>query len=343
MPEKKHNFTVTELKAGVLVMVSVIAMAIFIAAIEGLRPPEETRMYYAYFSDTSGLNKGADVRFGGSKVGRVSSISLDPEDQSRLRVEANVKADVPVNEASEAHITQTTLTAEMHLEISTGEKDAAPVADGAVIPSQAGGLFDKAGELADSVKTILEDVGDLLGVEEAKEKEEGGEGELVTVATIFGDLDSTVKESEGLVGDVREVISERKGDIEAILTKVQEAEDAVKELLADVNAVVADNRGNIEGTLTDVRGIVGDVRPIIERVGEVSGQLEDIADSLQGTLESTEELTGAAGGLVEANRPVIEEIVLDLRDTVRYLKDFSRTMAEQPHAAVRGKTPEGRK
>ncbi|NIA13374.1 MAG: MCE family protein [Nitrospiraceae bacterium] len=343
MPEKKHNFTATEFKAGLLVIVSAIALAAFIAAIEGLRPPEETRTYYAYFSDTSGLNRGADVRFGGSKVGRVSAISLDPEDQSRLRVEANVKAGVPVNEASEAHITQTTLTAEMHLEISTGEKDAPLVEDGAVIPSEAGGLFDKAGELADSVKGVLEDVGDLLGVEDAKEQEKNGEGELVTMATIFGGLDSAVKEGEGLVGDVRGVISERKGDIEAILTKVQEAEDAVKQLLDDVNAVVADNRGNIEGTLADVRGIVGDVRPIIERVGKVSGQLDAIADSLQDTLDNTERLTGEAGGLLEANRPVIEEIVLDLRDTVRYLKDFSRTMAEQPHAVVRGKSPEGRR
>ena len=238
-------------------IVSAVALAIFIAAIQGLRPPEETHTYYAYFSDTSGLNRGADVRFGGSKVGRVTAISLDPEDQSRLRVEASVKADVPVNEASEAHITQTTLTAEMHLEISTGEKDSPPAEDGAVIPSEAGGLFDKAGELADSVKGILEDVGDLMGVEEAKEQEENGEGELVTVAAIFGDVDSAVKEGEGLVGDVREVLSERKGDIEAILTKVREAEDAVKELLADVNAVVTDNRGNIKGTLADVRGMVG--------------------------------------------------------------------------------------
>ena len=183
------------------------------------------------------------MRFGGSKVGRVAAISLDPEDQSRLRVEANVRADVPVNEASEAHITQTTLTAEMHLEISTGEKDSPLAEDGALIPSQAGGCSTRPAIWPTASRAFWKTWGICWAWKRRRSKRRTAKASWSQWLRSSMDVDTAVKEGEGLVGDVRGVVSERKGDIEAILKKVQEAEDAVKELLADVNAVVADNRG----------------------------------------------------------------------------------------------------
>jgi phospholipid/cholesterol/gamma-HCH transport system substrate-binding protein/paraquat-inducible protein B len=124
---------------------------------------------------------------------------------------------------------------------------------------------------------------------------------------------------------------------------VQEVEDSATKLLADVNDVLAENRESISGTLSGVDKIIEDAQPIVERVADLSGKIEELADSLQGTLDNAQSLTDHAGGIMADNRPAIEEIVLDLRETVRNLKTFSRTMAEQPQAVIRGKSPEGRK
>lgn len=343
MPAKKHDFTGTEIKAGLLVLVSLAVMGIFLAAITGMRPPEETNTFYATFTSTSGLNRSADVRFGGTKVGKVVDIALDPGDQSRLRVEAQVRKDVPVNKMSRAYITQATLTSEMHLEITTGEKEAPLLESGAVIEEGAGGLFGQAEGLAEDVGKTIKMVNELLGVEKAKEKEARGEGEMVTVPDLFQNLDDVLKKGQGLVGDVRDVVAERKGDVEGIMKKVQEVEDSATKLLADVNDVLAENRESISGTFSGVDKIIEDAQPIVERVANLSGKLEELADSLQGTLDNAQSLTDHAGGIMADNRPAIEEIVLDLRETVRNLKTFSRTMAEQPQAVIRGKNPEGRK
>ncbi len=343
MPAKKHDFTGTEIKAGLLVLVSFAMLGVFLAAITGMRPPEETNTFYVKFTDTSGLNRSADVRFGGTKVGKVVEIALDPEDHSKLRVEAQVHKDVPVNKKSEAFITQTTLTSEMHLEITTGEKGAEILQSGGEIEQGAGGLFGQAEGLAQDVGKTIKMVNEILGVDKAKEKEARGEGEMVTVPDLFESLDVALKKGQGLVGDVRDVVAERKGDVEGIMKKVQEVEDSAKKLLDDVNDVLAENRESIQGAVSGVDAIIADAEPIVARVSDLSGKLEELADSLQGTLDNAQSVTGEAGGMVSDNRPVVEDIVLDLRETVRNLKTFSRTMAEQPQAVIRGKSPEGRK
>ena len=58
-------------------------------------------------------------------------------------------------------------------------------------------------------------------------------------------------------------------------------------------------------------------------------RLDDMADSLQSTLDNAASLSDNAHGLLENSRPAVEDAVLDLRETVRHLKTFARTMAEQ--------------
>ena len=87
MPAKQHDFTATEIKAGILVLVSFFILVGFLVAIRGCRPQDESaKTFYAVFTDISGLNRGADVRFGGVRVGKVIAIEPDPEDRARIRV-----------------------------------------------------------------------------------------------------------------------------------------------------------------------------------------------------------------------------------------------------------------
>lgn len=343
MPVAKSSFTATEIKAGIMVLASLAVLILFLVVVQGLRPPEETKTFYVAFTDTGGLNRGADIRFGGAKVGRVTQIELDPADKSKIRVTAQVRPEVPVNEKSQSFIGQTTLTAEKHLEITTGENTAPLLAEGASIPSRSGGLFDQAGALARSVESALEDVRDLLGVRQAKEKEKAGEGNMVTVTSLFQGVDTTIKNGSTLVGDIKNTVAESRMDVDNILKKVQEVEDGARDLVADIRDVVADNRPHVDGAMAGVRDIVDKVQPAVERVTALTERLDAIADALQEGLDSASAVAGEAQGALSDNRPVIDDIVLDLRETVRYLKTFSRTLSEQPEAVIRGKNVEGRR
>ena len=343
MPAKKHDFTVTEIKAGLLVIASVVIAGIFVATVKGIRKPDDKKTYYVSFKDTGGLNNNADVRWGGKKVGFVSAIGFDPKDQSNLRVEAKVDPEIPVNAGSEAFITQITLTAEKHLEIMTGEKDAKRLADGAEIKSIPGGLFDQAGKVAQSIQQTLEDVKEMMGVGEALAKEEQGDGEMTTLMTVVDDVHVALCDGADLVSDVRKVVYDRQEDVEVIMAKVKEVEDSATGLIEEVRGMLGENRESIKQTAEGVGKIIEDVTPFIEHVAGMTEELDNLAASFQEILDNAESLSAEAQDLLGDNRAAIEDIVLDLRESIRHLKEFMRTMSEQPQAVIRGKSPEGRK
>jgi len=330
---RKHEFTRAEIKAGLMVIVSAVVFALFAAVVSGLRPPAEEHTYYCYFTDIAGLNKGADVRFGGSKVGRVVAIEFDPNDQSRLRVVAAVKASIPVNEDSVATISETSITAGQHLEISTGSKGAPLKKDGDEIPTlEGGGLFGQVEAMSASLDEILADVKALLGVRTF-------EGDLVTVAALIADVDETVHEATGFVQDTRGIVAESKEDVAAALKKLREVGDAAHKLVTDLDAIVAENRPGVKKSIASLDKALRDVTDLAD---QVSVRLEAVADALEETLASTTDLTGEVRKLIEDNRSVIDDILLDLRDAIRYLKDFGRTISEQPESLLTGHVPRGR-
>ncbi|MBX7257571.1 MAG: MlaD family protein [Candidatus Hydrogenedentes bacterium] len=335
MPARKHDFTATEIKAGMLVLVSIGLFIVFLAVINGYRPKQNEQVFVCYFKDTLGLNRGADVRFGGVKVGRVRTIVPDKERLSYIRVEAVVPPDLPVNVDSVAYVSQTTLTAEKHLEIATGEPESVKLASGAEIKVREGDLFNQAGQVAGSIKDVLDDVQALLGVQEAKEKAEDGEV-TSTVAKLFEGFDKAVEEGTGLVSDARGIVDSNREEIDGAIKRVQEIENSANELVTQLNGLVSENRESLKASLEKVPKIV-------DRVAELAEDLDEISASLQATLDESARLGETANDALNDYRPIIEDTVVDLRQTVRHLRDFSETIAEEPAAVIRGSTPRGRK
>lgn len=343
MPAQKHNFTVTEIKAGLMVIAGLAVFIVFVAAVQGLRPPEQVNTFHAYFKDTQGLNKRADVRFGGALAGKVTAIELDPKRPTELRVTAEVRPEFPINAESVAMIGQTTLTAEKHLEITTGEEKAKRLPNDAEIKTGGGSLFNQADEIARNVNKVVEHVLDLLGVEEyAKDEQEAQERdkeEISTIADIFAGLRNTVEETTGFVKDIRGVLEDSRGNVGDILEKVKDVEDSANDLLGRVNTMLDENRPSIQSSVESLRTVLEDVATITDGL---ANQLDTIADTLQSILDNAASLSSEAQDMVKDNRPVVEDAILDVRDTVRNLKEFSRTIAEQPDSVIRGQEPQGR-
>ena len=375
MPSAPTNFTKTELRAGFVVLLSGVIFLIFLLSTTALRPTDPKKTFLAYFSNTVGLNRGAEVRFGGVQVGTVANVEPSPENRALIRVEARVSADTPVNEASQAYISQVTLTSPKHLAISTGTADAALLDDGAVVPEGSGDLFTQlasaAGdvtELIDSVKRLMgtedeqgnplpagefgtvgellltldgtvSDVQVILGVREPDPGTAATETDVTTVTEILENVDLAVQDGGALVGDIRSIVEENRATITEITTKVTEIADSAHELIAELNDVIASNRGNIDGAIEDVSHILDTAATTADKL---AAQLDTLTATLQSTLENVEQLTGDAQALMQDSGPTIEEIILDVREITRDLKEFSRTLATEPQSVIRGKPVTGR-
>lgn len=76
----------------------------------------------ARFKDVTGLKSGAYVEMAGVRIGRVSAISLDPEDNTAL-VTLNVRKDVPLTDDTIASIKTSGLIGDKYVKISPGGSD----------------------------------------------------------------------------------------------------------------------------------------------------------------------------------------------------------------------------
>ncbi|MFP4499909.1 MAG: MlaD family protein [Candidatus Hydrogenedentota bacterium] len=382
MPAEKKNFTVTEIKAGILVLASLLVFIMFIAVITKLNlSPPETKQFHTFLNSTLGLNPTAEVRFGGMRAGVVNDIryarreeapnAAESNPERLIRVDFEVLSDVPVNAHCLASIEQTTFTSEYHLELSTGSYEAALLEPGATLDSRpqmyglielpdTGGALEQIEQLLRDVrtligvaeeegptqenmqeplapedfqmtrvtaalKTLLEDVDALLGVREAREKEQATGEEFVQLAEVTREVQSALQYLQGPIfedGNLAEMLHEATA------------------LLEELNSTLTENRRPLNATIENAAIISEDVQGI---VGELTPQIEGILERLENTLANAEGLSDNAADFLEQNRPAIEDLVFDLNETVRYLREFSRTLAEQPSAVIRGATPQGRK
>lgn len=346
MAESSSKFTGTEIKAGIMVLASLAVFCGFVAAIYGFRGVEPTNTFHVFFTDTLGLNEGAEVRYGGAKVGRVARIGLDPENQTRIRVDFEVRPGTPVNTKSVGYVTQTTLTAEKHLEVSTGEADAKRLPQDSEIPSRTVDILTVAGDVGTKVSAVLDDVRAILAMDDyaatVEEAEAEGKERLVSVPRLL-------QTADGAIDDVRQVIQSNRTDIDEIVDRIQNIEESAQTLVEDLRSVVAENKPDLRASVENVRAASVDARDavaqsqqIVEDIAQVTARLDSLAALMESVLTNTDELSGNAKAMVEDSRPELEDIVYDLRMTTQYFKEFARTISEQPQAVLRGQEPKGR-
>jgi len=323
MASHSHDFTAKEIGAGFLVLASLLILALFLVALSGWHPADRTaRHYVAAFTNVGGLNVAADVRFGGVKVGRVTAIEPDPADRSRIRVTVEVRGDTPVNGESVATIDQISLTAEKHLEISTGTANAPLLADGAALKSRTagGGLIEMPGldGVVARLTTLLDSLNALVGPIPAAK----GPGETVDLRALFSSLKTTLDEGAGVARRVNGVLDENQEGIRLVVDRLAAMETTGQRLLEQLQGVVSENGPVLQRSMANLERLTE----------EMNARMADLGTVLQ----SVQEMGANGADLLEGQRPAIEEILLNLQVMTRHLAALARELADKPNALIMG-------
>jgi ABC-type transporter Mla subunit MlaD len=267
-------------------------------------------------------------------VGKVTAIEPDPDDRARIRVTAVVNGNVPVNRGSIATIEQVTMTTEKHLEISTGGTEQPLHETGDLLTSSGGGgLFDVPDleGVTTRLETMLDGINVLLGV--GGTKDGAGDPDAVDLAEVLASLKTALDEGAEVARGAGAVIDDNRAGIEEIVTRLAALEETATELMERLNGVIEENRGSIHQSFSNLE----------ELTGELNKRVDELVTTLQTTLQYLQDLGGNTSDLLDDQRPTIEEMLLNLTETTRNLKEFSRILADQPDALIRGKGKQGRK
>ena len=217
MPRSKKTVSLSELRVGLLVLVSISVLIFLVLNASGDINPFSRKLHLkARFVDANGLREGSEVRLAGVRVGKVDQITLLPPSDvpNAPRVEAVMTIDSTIDGRPATERIRSDSTAqqgspsllgnEMLINITPGTAVGQPVKDYSILPSSSSNTvndFATSGtDLAQRLSKLSDEISGMVrDVKEGK----GTIGRLFSDEALYNNLNSTIRETEDVMRQVR--------------------------------------------------------------------------------------------------------------------------------------------
>ena len=308
------NSRISDIKVGAFVVTALLILivgSLWIAGSTLFRVQHNS--YRVLLKGSAGIQSGDRVRFVGVKVGRVQSVSLQPESEWPVVLAVSLDPAVPVREDSAAKISSMGLMGSNFLVIDAGSSDSPVLADG----------------------------GTLYGLEQ-----HGFEDALSHVDVI-------AEKAILLLEQVSEVLDRVSTDIDPVLNGAQKLlsednVDRIGEILVTMNATLDEAAPRITSLMTRLDSLAGKLETSVEDFPELTSEITrlvrdlhtilgpdgtrfiELIENAQGTLDSADESLSVLGD----NREELGWAIRDLRDTAANLAELSRGLKENPSRLI---------
>ena len=304
-------------KVGLMVVVAVAILLTAVFYMTGLGLGTRYVGYKTYLNFAGGLEPGAPVRFGGLKVGHVTSVGVSSQDVSRIEIGLDLKADVPLPTDSVAGLFQLGLLSENYIEIQPG-KAPSTLQPGSTIPSvetqDLATLIRKMNVLADQAQPLVADLHKSLN-----QISEQVDVLLINLQDITGDENRAYLAS--VLRQTDEMIERQSPKIDKIATNLENASGKIDPLMADLRATTA----KVDKLIAEVQAVVAENRP----------DLRASLAQLSQTLKETRELMTQLNIVITTNSDNLDETMENIRVTSQNLRQLSDTLKQRPFSLVR--------
>jgi phospholipid/cholesterol/gamma-HCH transport system substrate-binding protein len=316
----------TEAKVGAFVLVCAAILLITIYQVSNAEMKGAHVSYRTYLRYAGGLEPGADVLFGGIKVGQVTAVRPDPQDPTRIEILMDVKQGTPVNAKSVAKLGSVTVITNPCISISMGSNDAPRLPPNSVIPSletlSLDDTFRKVAALADSAQSLLEsvhtDVNEVTGDARqltANLNEITGKPNQQLVSEILANADTMITRISPKIDQISDQVVKLTDDANGLVAKIGPAVDNANATVSNANATITGVREPLQTDLAEVRMTLDQAR----------GLISDLQAATR------------------AKDPNITDTIENLRVATDNLNDLTESVKERPWSLIRIRQPKDRK
>lgn len=281
--ESKVNYTAVGF--FVLLLGGALAGLIFWLSIGGkVRDSQVT--YQAFFDESvSGLNYNAPVRYRGVEVGRVSDISLAPDQSGRARVVMRVSSATPVKADTYAFLKAQGLTGLATIELAGGSPEAKPLQKKAgeeyptlsTRPSLLSRLDSAVSGLVVNMAQTSENLNALTDAEMRKTLKRTLDNLAILTQTLVEQrpaLESALKNA----GHTMERTAAAADDMAKLAKRLQNTAASVDKMAQEIAGASRDASGLMQDTRHLVRGAAGQTLP---EVNAMAVQLRELAGTMK--------------------------------------------------------------
>jgi phospholipid/cholesterol/gamma-HCH transport system substrate-binding protein len=239
----------------------------------------------AYFTTTTAIYPGDEVRVSGVKVGNIKSIQ--PQGTVAKMV-LKVDRDVPIPANAKAIIVASNLVAARYVELTPAYRSSGPtMRDGAVIPVERTAIPVEWDEVKTQLMRLATDLGPQSGV--------SGTSVSRFIDSAANALDGNgdkLRQTLGQLSGVGRILANGSGNIVDIIKNLQTFVTALRDSntqivqfndrLATLTSVIDDSRSDLDAALTDLSTAVGEVQRFIAGTrNQTSEQIARLADVTQ--------------------------------------------------------------
>ncbi len=231
-----------EIKAGIIIITSLVVLSGFIVLIGGTRYFEKLDRYYVRVMNAAGLEVGAQVRLGGVRVGRVLSIRAPGLPGEPVTIEIGIKRGTVLYKGTQALITQVGFVGDVYLLLSVERTTRERFSVGDTIPSeeqvQFTRLMVRLDEISKSVDSLIRDINRIFSQKNIREIEKVIENTNKAVVSGSSNLDKVASALKGttdklelVLNEIEGVVKDNKGEITLLIKKAREDMDRAGEMI----------------------------------------------------------------------------------------------------------------
>ncbi len=309
-----------EAKVGSVVLLCLTIFVVTFLTVANVQLTGESIRYRTYFSYIGGLDEGGMVRFGGRKAGTIRALQPWSEDMTKTEVVFDLRANIPLNEASVATIASLNALGQNYLEIEPGSIDAGRIPPGGAVASREALTFSdlttKVAEVADSATLVLTRV-------ESKFTMVADDMHvlLLNLQQLTGEANQ--RDVAAMLGNTNRFLETQSPKIDRVTTQVSEVLEKVDSLTDDLSRLARD----ADTTVVNLNRTVDETRE----------PLRNGLDELSATLGSTQQVLDDARALLLVNEGNVTAIVENFRSASEDIAALSAELRQRPWTLLRVK------
>ncbi len=234
-----------EIKAGLIIVVSMALLTVMIVLIGGSQFLDKFDTYYIKVKNAAGLEPGAQVKLGGVRVGKVVSVKEPQGAGESVLVEIGIKKGKPIYKGTRASVTQVGFVGDIYLLLSVNNTVNEVIKVGDVIPSEEvvdfGIIMSKVEGLSKSLDTLIQDVNKVFSPQNVKQVEsllKNTDKAIVSATSnidkMTADIKSTADKLSRVLDELEGLVKNNKGEFAQVLKKAREALDKAEVMIKGI-------------------------------------------------------------------------------------------------------------
>lgn len=288
-----------EIKAGIIIVTSLIILSGFIILIGGSQVFEKFDKYYIKVMNAAGLEVGSQVKLGGVRIGRVLSIKAPNGPGEPVTVEIGIRKGSALYKGTKASITQIGFVGDIYLLLSVDKTTTERIKVGDIIPSQEQVQFDvlmsKVDGLSQTVDGLIKDIDKLFS-------------------------EKNIKGIETLIGNTNEAIVSGSSNLDKVASSLKGTTNKLELVLNEIEELVRGNKG-------EVSQMIKKAREDLEKAGEM-------IKSIEATAKSVEKTSKSADRVIEIQSQNLEILLNTMNKTTEDLQDLFQEIKNKPWSII---------